>query len=255
MNLCLKDKTVLITGSADGFGKVLAYKFASEGANVILHARKNDKNVKKIEDSIKEITEKYGVKANAVYGELSVEEDVLNIFKSVTENYGLDVLVNNGAVWPTAFVNEMTSEDFRETVEINLVAPFILCREFCNYLEKNNKKGKIVNMVSQAAFNGSTSGHAHYAASKAGLVAFSVSLAREVAPKGINVNCVAPGMMRTPMNKDALDEREDQYLKRIPLGRIADPEEVAESVLFLSSEKADYITGATLDVTGGMLMR
>ena len=255
MDLKLKGKNVLITGSADGFGKVLAYKFASEGANVILHARKNDRNVIKIENSIKEITEKFGVKAFAVYGELSKEEDVFNMFSAVIEKVDLDVLVNNGAVWPTAYVKEMTTDEFRSTIEINLVAPFILCREFCNYLEKQNRKGKIVNMVSQAAFNGSTSGHAHYAASKAGLVAFSVSLAREIAPKGINVNCVAPGMMRTPMNKSALDEREDQYLKRIPLGRIADPEEVAETVLFLSSEKADYITGATVDVTGGMLMR
>ena len=255
MNLNLKDKNVLITGSADGFGKVLAYKFAEEGANVILHARYNEKNAIKIENSIQEITQKFGVKAYVVYGELSCEKDVLDMFNKAISFGDLDVLVNNGAIWPTAYVQEMTSEDFRKTTEINLVAPFILCREFCNYLVNKKAKGKIINMVSQAAFNGSTSGHAHYAASKAGLVAFSVSLAREIAKHGINVNCVAPGMMRTPMNKSALDEREDEYLKRIPLGRIADPEEVAETVLFLSSNKADYITGATIDVTGGMLMR
>jgi 3-oxoacyl-[acyl-carrier protein] reductase len=109
--------------------------------------------------------------------------------------------------------------------------------------------------VSQAAFQGATSGHTHYAASKGGLVTFTVSLAREVAKYGINVCAVAPGMARTPMNKDALAEREDDYLKRIPLGRIADPVEVANVVAFLASDKADYITGATIDVSGGMLMR
>jgi 3-oxoacyl-[acyl-carrier protein] reductase len=110
-------------------------------------------------------------------------------------------------------------------------------------------------MVSQAAFHGSTSGHAHYAASKSGLVGFTISLAREVAPNGINVNAVAPGMMRTPMNEQALKEREDEYIQRIPLRRIADASEVADVVVFLCSKQSDYMTGTTLDVTGGMLMR
>ncbi|HWQ31064.1 MAG TPA: SDR family oxidoreductase [Negativicutes bacterium] len=115
--------------------------------------------------------------------------------------------------------------------------------------------GKIINIVSQAAFHGSTSGHAHYGAAKGGVVTFTVSLAREVAKYGINVVAVAPGMMRTPMNKKELAEREGEYVKRIPLGRISEPEEVAYTVAFLASDKADYITGATIDVTGGMLMR
>ena len=163
--------------------------------------------------------------------------------------------MNNAAIWPTAYVREMTTQSMTKTLSINLVAPFVTCREFVNILEARGEKGKIVNMVSQAAFHGSTSGHAHYAASKAGLVGFSISLAREVAPRGINVNCVAPGMMRTPMNEQALREREDEYLARIPLRRIADPREVAYAAAFLLSDKADYITGATLDLTGGMLMR
>ena len=113
----------------------------------------------------------------------------------------------------------------------------------------------MVNVVSQAAFCGSTTGHAHYAASKAGLVAFTVSLARELAPRGINVNAVAPGIMDTPMIRAALETRMDYYCKRIPLGRVAEAEEVAYSVVFLCSNKADYLTGITLDATGGMLMR
>ena len=117
------------------------------------------------------------------------------------------------------------------------------------------RTGAIVNIASQAAFHGSTSGHADYAASKAGLVTFTVSLAREVAPQGIRVNAVAAGMMATDMARDALAENEARYLERIPLGRIADPAEVARVAVFLASERASYMTGATVDVTGGMLMR
>ena len=112
-------------------------------------------------------------------------------------------------------------------------------------------------MTSQAAFHGSTSGHAHYAASKAGMVTFSISLAREVAPDGINVNCVAPGIMRSPMTEEVLKDpnRRDAYLERIPVRRIAETMDVARAAVFLLSTQADYMTGTTLDLTGGMLMR
>ena len=164
-------------------------------------------------------------------------------------------MVNNAGVWPTAFVTDMSDEAWDRTVKINLSGPFYFSKRVVNQLIEKGRKGKIVNIVSQAAFHGSTSGHAHYAAAKGGLVTFTVSLAREVAKHGINVTAVAPGMMRTPMNVKELAEREEEYIKRIPLGRISDPKEVAYTVAFLASEKADYITGATIDVTGGMLMR
>ena len=112
-----------------------------------------------------------------------------------------------------------------------------------------------MNIASQAAFHGSTSGHADYAAAKAGLVTFTISLAREVAAQGIAANAVAPGMMTTEMARDALESGLPRYLERIPLGRIADPAEVADVVTFLASDRAGYMTGATVDVTGGMLMR
>jgi 3-oxoacyl-[acyl-carrier protein] reductase len=117
------------------------------------------------------------------------------------------------------------------------------------------KAGRIVNVSSQAAFHGSTSGHADYAASKAGLVALTVSLAREVAANGIYVNAIAPGMMKTDMAHGVLETDKERYLQRIPLGRIAEPAEMADVVVFLASERASYITGATFDVSGGMLMR
>ena len=244
MDLGLQGKRILITGSSDGFGKALAVKLAGEGAELILHDL--EMNRQKLEALCKELG------ASCITADLSKAEEAEELYTKAGE---LDILVNNAGIWPTAYVTEMTVEQFKRTLDINLIAPFILCREFVRSLISQKKKGKIVNMVSQAAFHGSTSGHAHYAASKAGLVGFTVSLAREAAPYGINVNAVAPGMMRTPMNQKALSEREDEYLKRIPLGRVADPEEVANIVAFLCSNKSDYMTGATLDATGGMLMR
>lgn len=137
---------------------------------------------------------------------------------------------------------------------MNLTGHFIFSKKFVEYCSKTNSRGKIVNIVSFAGFLGSTTGHAHYAAAKAGLVAFTKSIAREVGSSQINVNAVSPGMMHSEMTRDVLAERRLEYEKRIPLGRIAMPEEIAASVVFLSSDKADYITGATLDVSGGLLM-
>ncbi|MBP3436399.1 MAG: SDR family oxidoreductase [Clostridia bacterium] len=245
MDYGLKDKRVLVTGSAGGLGKTLAKVFDEEGAYVILHGREAEKEL--LEGVLSELS-----RGEYFMADFSDEESVENLWKQVG---AVDILVNNAGIWPTAYVKDMTSDQFRKTLEINLIAPFILSRNFLNERIASGKKGKIINLVSQAAFHGSTSGHAHYAASKAGMVGFTVSMAREAAPLGINVNAVAPGMMRTPMNKDALEQREDAYLERIPLRRIADPSEVAYAVVYLASNKADYITGATLDVTGGMLMR
>lgn len=115
--------------------------------------------------------------------------------------------------------------------------------------------GKILNITSQAAFHGSTTGHAHYAASKAGVVAFTVSAAREVAPQGINVNAIALGIVETSMIQEALKARPDYYISRIPIGRVAQPEDIARIAAFMVSDAASYITGATIDATGGMLMR
>lgn len=246
MDYKIEGKIALVTGAADGCGKAIAEKLAGEGVKVILH----DLSFK--EEALKNNAAAIGNGAEYVTADLSRTEEIEELWKKTGD---IDILVNNAGIWPTAYVTDMTPESFKKTLDIDLVAPFLLCKLFVNNCIQKNKKGKIVNMVSQAAFHGSTSGHAHYAAAKAGLVAFTVSLAREVAPKGINVNAVAPGMMRTPMNKEALSEREDDYLKRIPLRRIADPSEVAAAVVFLCGAESDYMTGATLDVTGGMLMR
>lgn len=253
MDLNLRGKVVIVTGGGSGIGAAISELFALEGAVVVINYIVDEENVKKFAE---ELNKKYLTKVAAIYGDITKAEDVENTFKKVIELFGkVDILVNNAGTWPTALVKDMKDEEWDKAVNINLKGPYLFSKKMVNHLLERKSKGKIINMVSQAAFHGSTSGHAHYAAAKGGLVTFTISLAREVAKDGINVVAVAPGMARTPMNKDALAERESDYIERIPLKRIAEPVEVANVVVFLASEKADYITGATIDVTGGMLMR
>ncbi len=253
MDLSLKGKVAIVTGGSSGLGAAISEVLAAEGCNVIVNYIADEPGSFKFVD---QLNEKYAAKAIPLYGDITKADDIDNIIARAVDIYGkVDILVNNAGVWPTAFVENMTDEEWDRTVRINLTGPFMFSKRVVQHLVSRKSPGKIINIVSQAAFHGSTSGHAHYAAAKGGVVTFTVSLAREVAKYGINVVGVAPGMMRTPMNKKELEERESEYIKRIPLGRISDPKEVAYTVAFLASEKADYITGATIDVTGGMLMR
>jgi 3-oxoacyl-[acyl-carrier protein] reductase len=204
----------------------------------------------------KEIRQTHKVEALPVPGNVASSADVQQMFDLAETGLGqVHVLVNNAGIWPTAYVKDMTEAEWNAVMAVNLTGPFLTCREAVRRWLSAGRGGRIVNIVSQAAFHGSTTGHAHYAASKAGMVALTVSLAREVAPQGIHVNAVAPGMMSTEMAREALEKGADEYLKRIPLRRIGDPSEVASMVVFLASQRASYMTGATVDVTGGMLMR
>ena len=253
MDLGLKGKKALITGSTKGIGLGIAEVFAGEGAEVVLTGR-NCGEAQKVAGII---SGKFGTKAYALAADFTdIKAAAQTVARANELAGGLDILVNNAAIWLHAYVKEMTEEDFEKTMTVNLESPFILCRDFVNLLLAENKKGKIINITSQAAFFGSTSGHAHYAASKGGMVSFTVSLAREVAPLGINVNAIAPGIVETPMFAgNFTEENLKRYLARIPIGRIATPAEIAYCAAFLASDKADYLTGLTLDATGGMLMR
>lgn len=255
MDYGLKGKTVVITGGGSGLGAAAAKLFLQEGSNVVISYIVDEEQVLA---QVKKLNEVYGDKAIAVYNDVSSPESDENLIGQAAAKFGsVDILVNSAGIWPTAYVREMELAAFKKTLDINLLGPFILSKILVNRWIDTKKHGKIINVVSQAAFHGSTSGHAHYASSKAGLVGFTISLAREVAPYGINVTAVAPGIMRSPMNEEVLKDpkRVDAYLERIPLRRVSEPADVARSVLFLASSQADYITGATIDVTGGMLMR
>jgi 3-oxoacyl-[acyl-carrier protein] reductase len=253
LDLELQGKVAVVTGGRKGLGAAICEIFAAEGVNVIVNYRSDEKNVKAF---VEELNKKYSIKSLALYGEITNARHIENTITESIKHYGgIDILVNNAGVWPTSYVKDMSDEEWEKIIKVNLTGAFMFSKRIVNHFLNQKKRGKIINIVSQAAFHGSESGHAHYAAAKGGLVIFTVSLAREVAKYGINVTAVAPGMMRTPMSEKALEEREQEYVKRIPLGRIADPREIAYTVAFLASNKADYITGATIDVSGGMLMR
>jgi 3-oxoacyl-[acyl-carrier protein] reductase len=253
MHLGLKGKVALVTGGSQGLGRAVCLGLAAEGATVVVNFRCEEEKANSV---VQEIRKRHGAWAMSVQGDVSQEDDVQRLFGRVEQQCSLvDVLVNNAAVCPTCQVKEMSLVQWSETLAVNLTGAFLTSREMVRRLAASARGGRIVNVSSQAAFRGSTTGHAPYDASKGGLVSFTVSLAREVAPLGIAVNAVAPGMMFTEMTSATLKAREAQYLERIPLNRIADTKEIADVIVFLASERSSYMTGATVDVSGGMLMR
>lgn len=253
MDLHLKDKVALVTGGSRGLGKMICLGLAAEGAEVAVNYRRNPEKAAAV---VAQIRGTYGVRASAVPADVAKEADVIEMFRRIEEEFGpVDVLVNNAAVCPTCQVKDMTEQEWSHTLRVNLTGTFLTSREMVRRLLATGRAGRIVNVSSQAAFRGSTTGHAPYDASKGGMVSLTVSLAREVAPHGIAVNAVAPGMMHTEMTARTLEADKEKYLARIPLRRIGEPAEIAGVIVFLASDRASYMTGATVDVSGGMLMR
>ena len=253
MKLKLKDKTALVTGGARGLGEALCLSLAAEGANVAVNYHTSAAKAEKV---VERIAADVGAKAVAVAGDVANTADVVGLFDRAEEMFGrVDILVNNAGVWPQAYVKDMTDEQWNGTLSVNLTGAFLTCREAVRRWLAAKQTGRIVNITSQAAFYGATSGHTDYAVSKAGLVALTVSLAREVAPHGIHVNAIAAGLMETDMTSGVLATDRQRYMDRIPLGRVAEPAEIAAVATFLASDRASYMTGATVDVSGGMLMR
>lgn len=253
MDLHLADSVALVTGGSRGLGRAICLGLAAEGVRVAVNYLRDASSANRL---VEEIQNTYKVDAMVAPGNVAESADVVRMFDLVESGLGpLDILVNNAGVWPTAYVKDMEEAEWNATLAVNLTGPFLTCREAVRRWLAAARRGRIVNVSSQAAFHGSTSGHAHYAASKAGLVTFTISLAREMAPHGIQVNGVAPGMMSTDMARDALENGVQRYLDRIPVRRIGDPAEIANVVTFLASDRASYMQGATVDVSGGMLMR
>ena len=252
MELHLKGKRVLVTGGSRGVGRGITLAFAAEGAHVAFSYVSHEKAAWEVENTARNL----GVTAKALHADLAHIREAEHLYADAkTALGGIDILVNNAAIWPKAWFSDISLEEWEMCMRVNLTAPFLLSRSLVRDLVGEGREGRIINITSQAAFRGSTSGHAHYAASKAGLVSMTVSLAREVAPNGITVNAVALGLVDTDMLRTSLVYDKERYLSRIPLGRLGSAEDAAPVVLFLASSQAAYITGATLDATGGMLMR
>lgn len=252
MDLKLKGKNAIITGASRGVGRAIALGLAKEGVNVAVSGRSLSRELLEVVEEIK----KLGVKVFPIVASMEKAKDVLRMMTEAEDLLGnLDILVNNAGIWLTGFIEEIPLKDWQESMDVNLTGPFLSSQYFAKINLAKERPGKIININSQAAFNGSTTGHAHYAASKAGMVALTVSMARELSAKGITVNGIALGVVETDMIREEIKNKPGYYESRLPIGRVAQPEDIANIVVFMASEPASYLTGATIDATGGMLMR
>ncbi|KNZ41538.1 SDR family NAD(P)-dependent oxidoreductase [Acetobacterium bakii] len=252
MDLKLQGKNAIITGGSRGVGRAIALGLAAEGVNIAVTARALTPNIQAVIEEAKAM----GVKAYAIAANLENPAETIDMMQEAQKLLGdLDILINNAGIWLTGWIQDIPLEDWELTMNVNLTAPFQTSQFFAKANLEKGRPGKIINVNSQAAFNGSTTGHAHYAASKAGMVALTISMARELSSRGITVNGIALGVVDTDLIRENIKANPGYYESRIPIGRVAQPEDVANIVVFLASEPAAYLTGTTLDATGGMLMR
>ena len=253
MKLNLKNKVALVTGGSRGIGAAICRGLAEEGVHVGVNYQRNADLAEKVAEDLRA---NHGVKAMTLAADMAVEADVLAMLDAVEAELGpIDILVNNAAYCPGGPITSYTTEEWERTFAINVTGTFVATRETIRRWQERKAQGAIVNLASQAAFLGSTSGHLPYDSSKGAMVSMTRGVAREVAAQGIRVNAVAPGMVMTEMVAEIWKERKDRYLSKIPMYRIAEPAEIANAVVFLASDAASYMTGTTLDLTGGLMMR
>ncbi len=245
----LKGKNVIVTGATRGIGREIALTLAQNGANIAMNYRNLNSEV---EDLINEI-KSFGVDALAIKCDVSITEEVDNFVKEVKSHYNtIDILVNNAGITKDGLILRMKEEDFDDVLDVNLKGTFNTTKSVSSIMVRQ-KYGKIINISSVVGIAGNA-GQCNYAASKAGVIGFSKSVARELASRNINVNVVAPGYINTDMTKNLPDKVKEEIIKSIPMKKIGDPKAVANLVLFLSSNLSNYITGQVINVDGGMVM-
>jgi 3-oxoacyl-[acyl-carrier protein] reductase len=243
----MNDKAVLVTGASRGIGRAIVLKLAEEGYKVGVHFKDNEEKAQEI---VKRIIDSGG-KAILLKADVVKEIEVRKMMESFVAEFGrIYGLVNNAGIYKRKKIDELELKDWHETLDTNLTSVFI-CTMFS--LPHMREGGRIVNISSVLAHRGSNQG-AHYAASKAGIIGFTKSLARELAPKKITVNAVAPGAIETDIIAGDTPEKRKERERDTPLSRVGEPEEIASTVAFLLSENGKYMTGETLNVNGGMWM-
>jgi len=239
-----KGKKILVTGATGGIGHALVKKFVSLNANVLATGTKTEKL-----DSLKNEFPNINVLKFDISEHSKIEEFVENVYSQLV---GLDVLINNAGINKDNLSLRMKEDEWKKVIDINLGSTFLLCRSAIKKMLKN-KYGRIVNITSIVGHTGNL-GQANYAASKAGIIGMTKSLALEYAKKNITLNCVSPGFIKTNMTENILENVKVMLTSRIPMSKLGSGEDVANSVAFLSSDEASYITGETIHVNGGMYM-
>ncbi|MCD5414844.1 MAG: 3-oxoacyl-[acyl-carrier-protein] reductase [Clostridiales bacterium] len=245
----LKGKNVLVTGGSRGIGRAVALLLAKEGANIVINYARSETQAQEVVDEI----EKFGVRAIALKANVANAKEVDEMAKIIeTELGNIDILVNNAGITKDNLLIRMKEEDWQDVINVNLTGVFICTKAFARKMIKQ-KYGKIINISSVVAVVGNA-GQSNYCASKAGIIGFTKSIARELGGKGICVNAIAPGFIQTDMTSVLPEKVKEDMSKQIPLKRFGTDEDVANLVLFLASEKSNYITGQVIHVDGGMGM-
>lgn len=243
------NRLALITGGTRGIGKQIALTFAKDGYDIAINYRTENDDLKNTKKEI----EANNVKCFSVQGDVTKFEDCEKFVKQIVEEFGnIDVLVNNAGITRDALLMRMKEEDFRQVIDTNLIGTFNITKNVISYMMKA-KNGRIINISSVVGISGNA-GQTNYAASKAGIIGFTKSLAKEVASRNITVNAVAPGFVDTQMTAVLKDDIKEEIAKKIPLKRMGTPQDVANVVKFLASSDSSYITGQVIHVDGGMLM-
>lgn len=247
--MILRDKTALVTGASRGIGKAIALALASKGANVVLIGT-NSSDLNAVADEIKAM----GRGASVICGNVADAESVDAFVSKTIEEYGkIDILVNNAGITRDTLLMRMKEEDWDTVLDVNLKGVFLCTKAVSRHMLKQ-RHGRIINITSVVGITGNP-GQCNYAASKAGVIGFTKSAAREFASRNITVNAVAPGFIVTSMTDVLSDQIKENLKQQIPMGRLGLPEDVASTVLFLASDAASYITGQTIAVDGGMVMQ
>lgn len=242
-------KVALVTGASRGLGKAIAEKLAAGGASLMITATSDA-----IEAVAAEIREKYNVKVESFYGDISQEETVKTLFSQINEKFEkLDICVNNAGITRDGLSMRMSAEDFDRVLTVNLRSTFLISKEASMMMMKA-RYGKIVNMSSIVGIQGNV-GQANYAASKAGIIGLTKSMAVELAKRNVTVNAVAPGFIDTDMTRAVSEKAKEEFMTKIPMCRAGVPEEIADAVAFLASDASRYITGQVLVVDGGLVLR
>ncbi len=243
------NKVAFITGGTRGIGKQIAITLANEGYDIAINYRQENKELEETRNEIK----KNNVKCLAVKGNIAKFEDTKSMATKIIEEFGkIDILVNNAGITKDMLLMRMKPEDFKNVIDVNLIGTFNVTKNIIPYMMKR-REGKIINISSVVGISGNA-GQTNYSSSKAGIIGFTKSLAKEVGSRNILVNAVAPGFIKTQMTDILKEEVKNEISNKIPLKRMGTPKDVANVVKFLASEDSSYITGQVINIDGGMLM-